>query len=516
MQTEKEYYQDRSILRLHSESVGDYPLPDYNGDVKKVLFVKPEVVPSGKFLGDDSVEYSGIVNYNVVYLDSENNVTHTEFSTDYDIAVRVSGESYVDSDIETAVSSFNVRLVGPRKFSAKCSLESNVHVTERASYAPEGDAFCEYEPETATSTLAVRSSCFATGEERELAEEVFSAEGVIADEIEVLLCLADAEVKSSAVSDASVELRGEVAVSLLYKNADDETVTANTRLPFAITVDCEGIGECLDVIPGVRILSAKASVNPTDDGVSVTASVIVEPHVRGVKNSSLEVITDSYLKERGSENEYRDLAYTEHICTETREDRLDANVPLSDLTGENVSDFIYSGATWHAEGCEILDDKVKILGEVRFSAIACEVNEDGAKNYFNVKTSVPFEQFVNMSCQIHDNTRVFCHSDVTEAKMEIDSGRVSMSALVSSRVSLYSERKQRCLGASYLTDEEYVTDAGVVTVYYPDPAESIFGVAKKFHTSVARIAEDNALAESVFASPHSSLSAHGLKKLIIK
>lgn len=516
MQIEKEYYQDRSILRLHSESSGEYPLPDYNGDVKKVLLIKPSAVPSGKFLGDDSVEFSGIVSYSIVYLDSENNVTHTEFTTDYDIAVRVNGESYVDSDIDTEVSGFNVRLVGPRKFSAKCSLESDVHITERHSYSVDGDAFSEYEPEVATKELSVRSSCFAEGEERELAEEMFRLDGVITDEIDVLLCAADADVKSCSASGGGAELKGDVTLSVLYKNADDEIVKTDTKLPFNLGVSSDSFEGADEVIPCVRVLSAKANVNPTDDGVSVVGSVIVQPHARALKNSSLAVITDSYLKERGCESEYRDLSYTEHICTESKEERVESTLPESEVTSEHVSDFLYASAIAHAESCELVDDKVKITGEIRFSAIACEVNEGGDKSYFTVKATVPFEQNVNVSCQTHDNVRIFCHLDVSDEKMENDNGKVLLSALLNTRVSLYSEKKQRCLGACYLTDEEYTRDPGVVTVYYPEPAESIFGVAKKFHTSVVRIAEDNSLTESVFASLHSPVSALGLKKLVIK
>ena len=79
-----------------------------------------------------------------------------------------------------------------------------------------------------------------------------------------------------------------------------------------------------------------------------------------------------------------------------------------------------------------------------------------------------------------------------------------------------SRKRQRCLGLSSVTDDEYSHDDSVVTVYYPDSSESIFSIAKHFHTSVRRIAEDNALSESVFASPHAPLSATGTKKLIIK
>ena len=61
MQTEKEYTVGREIHALRCESSGEYSLPDYNGDVKKVLFVRPKLFPSGKVVADGVLELSGIV-----------------------------------------------------------------------------------------------------------------------------------------------------------------------------------------------------------------------------------------------------------------------------------------------------------------------------------------------------------------------------------------------------------------------------------------------------------------------
>ena len=143
MQTQKEYLSGREISALRCESLGDYSLPDYNGDVKKVLAVKAKVFPTGKFVGDDLLEFSGSIGYDVVYLDSENTVTHAEFTTDYDGAVRINSETYVDSDIATSVSSCNLRLVGPRKLSVKTLLDNDVRITESKRYDIPGDAFVE-------------------------------------------------------------------------------------------------------------------------------------------------------------------------------------------------------------------------------------------------------------------------------------------------------------------------------------------------------------------------------------
>ena len=109
-----------------------------------------------------------------------------------------------------------------------------------------------------------------------------------------------------------------------------------------------------------------------------------------------------------------------------------------------------------------------------------------------------------------------CHSFVTDVKMICDGNEVVASCVIHSSATLTAKKNQRCLGRSNLTDARFDKDESVVTVYYPDPGETLFGIAKKFHTSVESIAETNRLSESVFANESDPLCSSGVGKLIIK
>ena len=117
---------------------------------------------------------------------------------------------------------------------------------------------------------------------------------------------------------------------------------------------------------------------------------------------------------------------------------------------------------------------------------------------------------------MHDNMRANCAINASEPKIYFDENNLYASADATFFLTLNAERRQRCLGASYLTDEEYNVDDSVVTVCYPEAGESLFSIAKRFHTSVLAIAESNRLSESVFASLGAPLGEHSVKKLIIK
>ena len=516
MQTEKEYITERSIVGLHSESAGEYPLPDYNGDVKRVLMINPRVVPTGKFISEGSVEFSGSVFYDVVYLDAENNVSHADFSTDYELAVKTDAESYEDSYVTTSISAYNVRLVGPRKFSAKCSLASDVRIAEKRTLSVGGDAFDGHEPEILTCAASVIQPMFAAGNESEHKEELLSLDGAIEDEVSVLLCNAAAEVSSVSADSAGADLKGDVTLTVVYKNMNEPIASKSVRVPYSAHVDAADLDTCRSLYGRVDITSLKTEIIPTEDGVIVQAEFNASPSVRGLKNETLDILRDSYLKEGGTSNEYSDFSYAEHICTESMESDFSTSVPLGTLSDGNIVGFAFVNSTVRTDECELDGDRVRIKGEIRFSAIAIEDNGDDGEDYTNVKISAPFEEYVNINCQNHDNVRVECHVDAGGERMEVSDNNALASCSLLFTVTLNSQRKQRCLGASYLTGEEFEHDDSVITVYYPDERESVFDIAKKFHTSVQCIAEDNLLSQAVFASPDSPVKAFGYKKLMIK
>ena len=516
MQTEKEYTVAREISSLRCESVGEYSLPDYNGDVKKVLLVKADVYPAGKFVGDDTLEFSGAVGYEIVYVDGENNITHAEFSTDYDAAVRVNSENYLDSDIKTSVLSCNMRLIGPRKLSVKCSLDNTVRISEKRVYSIDGDAFLNYEPEFISESASIFTSEFGTGEMREINEEILAVDGAIADEIEVLLTDITPCVDVVNKTGGTAELKGVLRVNALYRNGESELKTTEAEIGFSEEVALDTAYEFDDLDVRVDMANKKVSVVPTEDGVSVTLSLNATPKIYGRKNSSFELVADSYLKERGSENEHSDFGYIEYACTSNDEVSFEYRSELGegDLSGD--FEIIYTDAFAKVEECDFADNSVKILGEIKFNAIACQVSEEGVRTYTPIKITAPFSNNVNINCQKWGNMHTDCSVCARDAKMNVANGEVVATCDLAFAVNVYFDRSKRALVASYVTEEEYSHDDSLVSVYYPDASESLFGIAKKFHTSVGAIASANRLSESVFASSCEPINDVGVRKLLIK
>ena len=57
---------------LSTELSGDFTLPDYQPEIKRLLRVTAEVLPPQKYVGDSEGEISGGIDYYVLYTGSDN------------------------------------------------------------------------------------------------------------------------------------------------------------------------------------------------------------------------------------------------------------------------------------------------------------------------------------------------------------------------------------------------------------------------------------------------------------
>ena len=77
------------------EAAGDYELPDYQPEIRKVLSVRATVLPSGKYVGGSKAEFTGSVVHTVLYTDPDGHIASVSLPADYDFAVTVPTESGV-------------------------------------------------------------------------------------------------------------------------------------------------------------------------------------------------------------------------------------------------------------------------------------------------------------------------------------------------------------------------------------------------------------------------------------
>ena len=515
METEREILTERDCYSLYSESVGDYTLPDYNTDVKRMLMTRAEAVSAGAFLNGDSLEVSGVVNYEVIYLDADNEITSCSFSTDYDMAVRCQADSFAGGNAITRVNGFTVRLTSPRRLSVKAQLVSDVNITERDTLRVTGGATDSEGAQLRTKTAKIERRVYTEPKEREFAEELARIDGAIADDVVVLYsdCLHDV---SATHCSGGAEIAGKLTLRSFVKREGELPSLYTKEIPFNETVSSDELTADTSLVADVKITSVKVNVDPTEDGVALTCSVIAEYSVNGLKNESVPVVLDCYLTEREVINEYEDFGYNEHIGVFSHSENVEEDIPKTELSSENIRELLLPNATVRVESVTPCGDTVDVHGILRFSGVACEIYESGELGFTGIKQDIPFDANVKCGCHIPGDANIICTPLVTSLTASATTADICPSVTVLLRLSVNKQRSMARLLSSVPSDEPLVDKGATVTVYYPCEKESLYDVGRKFHTPTLDIAADNSLTEEVFAADGESLTALGVKRLIIR
>ena len=502
---------------VYTETQTEYVLPDYNGDVRKILFTSADVRPSGKFAGTDEIEFSGIVVYNVVYSDSENNISSTSFTSDYDYSVKYSAEKYKDSFADTRIANFAIRLIGPRKISAKASVAGSVRIAEHGEMTVSGSAFSgDEKPEVRSRTVRMRSTTASETVEREYAESLSRLDGAIADEVSVIYSEAEAIADEVTAGVGEVTVKGQLRLSAVIKNADEPAYLLEKILPIEETVPFESVSEDMSFVPELVVSSLNATVNADETGSEVVLSAIVDFSVVGERNEQMEMLADAYMKSCATENTYEDFNYGELAALVVENGTQNAAITRAEFETDRLREVIFLSALPKIESVESSGKGAKIVGEIRYSGIASELCDDGSVSYNPIKFSAPFEENVNINCQNCENLKLEAKAKAYSAGASVDASKLYASCILQLCVTATNDKCERRLSCSEArTESPYELHPARVVVYYPDANDTLFSVAKRFHTTPLKVALDNSLDVAVSSGSNAETSLKNVKNLLI-
>ena len=514
--TNTSYIKSIKCADVYTESQTDYSIPDYLGDVRKILFTEATLRPSGRFAGGETVEFSGVVVYNVIYLDSEGKLCSAEFTSDYDYSIKCSGDNYNDSIADTRVSNYALRLTGPRKINAKASLVGSVKLSENVSVAVTGDAFeGENTPEINKGCANVRISKASSLREREFAESVARLEGAIADEVRVVHSFTECFVDDVKCEEERVSLKGRLRICSVISNGDEPAYGVEKSISFEENVDFEEVSPDMHLIPYVTVSSLKSTVNADDAGCEVVMSAILEMCVIGEGNQSVELVLDGYSTDCFTDNTYDSFNYSKLIDVASVKEAHSAEIDRGELEADNIREIVFFTSTPKIENVEQENGIATISGEIRYSGVASETLGDNV-SYVGIKFTSPFAVNVNIDCHNCDEIGLEAEVHTSNTNATVDADKLYVGCNIECHVVATCDESRTVLSSMNRSDgDECRTNEAKITVYYPAPNETLFEVAKKFRTSCMKVAQDNDITESVFASDNPSGGLSGIKKLII-
>ncbi|MBO5945877.1 MAG: DUF3794 domain-containing protein [Clostridia bacterium] len=497
-------------VRKECESTVDYILPDYMGDIRKILSATARALPAGSFFSDGVLEASGAVEYEVLYTDSDGRLTAINTSSDYSAKASVKDGTYEGAYVDPTVSSVSVRVTGPRKITLKAGVENDVYLTLGSSC----DISEEEESENRECTYVMTKGeryVYSRAQEREYAEEGERLVGMAGEEIEIISSGAEVVITESLVKDGGVELRGEINAYAIIRAPMQPPFRISKTIPFSELIEMDENIDGAALTPRARVTSTVVGSNDDGDDKQLVFNLVCEFSCIGVGCDEKRVISDLYLTDCEVENTYKEIECTSLVTSATSSVEVCSSVNRESLGLVNVGHMIHTSC----DVCEIeakqTETGVQISAIAHLSGVACEINADGSVDYVPVKTSAKIEHNVNKTFQNSQNIRPICKIKARSADAVIAPEEITLSAVCDVELSLLQTERIRCL-ASFEKRDPIKTYSSEITVYYPTSADTLYSVGKRFHISVAKLIEDNSLTASAAGMTDEGIEA---KKLFI-
>ena len=500
---------------VRTECSAETSLPDYNTDVRKILHVSATPHPISSFASGDGIECSGEVTFEVVYIDFEGAVCSASFSGDYSFTVKCDTDNYKDSLVETALGALSLRLMSPRKIAARATLDSSVTLITEDTVTTEGDALDpELNPEIKYDTHYLRTTTLTPATEREYGASLARFDGKTTDEVSLLHLSVTPVIERIEVHDGEAEIIGSINAVALIKTDEYPLHKIEKSLDLSEKISLGDIEDDIDLRAALEVVSATAVTEGDEGGVEMTLNVITETRLVGEKNTAAEICSDMYLCDFPCECEVEPFKYDEYLGRWSAVRKVNESVPLSNLGVGKLREIVYADGEVKVNSEALTENGALLEGEILVSCIATEIKDEGDVEIVPLKFFVKFAENVNCDCQIDDQTALESNISLSNIFVTVDSSAVYLEADLSLDLSLFCHRETEVLkGAKVIFSEPYLKNPARVSVYYPMEGDTLYSVAKAYHTTKEKLLADNPkAAETVSANGE---IAPSLARLII-
>ena len=493
---------DKSVT---SELSGDFVLPDYQPEIKRLLRIGASVLPPSKYIGEREGELAGSLDYYVYYVGSDDMPYCAPITTEYKISVPLErddeetggflSELYADALISPDMISG--RVIAPRKLSIKCRLKSRVQIF---GCMPLEDGYSHGEDGLQVLRGKMTSSEYLRG----VSDLWHVTDEMICDSRDGEIRVVSAEGKTllSEVGsiDNAVVCRGDLFVKLLLCREEEGTLyTAIRKVPFSTTVTVDGVkrGDSASARGSV----CEMSVTVEDGRIGIDGGIIVE--AQAAHSDEIEYVKDVYSTGRRCANGYKAIDIPRSgIC-------FGGNFTLSDSMTLEEAGITHGAKIVDASGSATVEeysfdtDKCSVIGKAKFALLTEKDGEFGTS-----EIELPF----TFRTQSPEATHAACSCEVVSVRAKADGERVGIDAEIGVSGSAYRLERESLLSQAAFGDEILGT-RGEIVVCYPSDSDSLWSVAKRYGADFDRLREANGISADI--SPDTVESLENVNFLVI-
>ena len=504
------------------EAAGEYTLPDYQPEIRRLLHVRAAILPAGKYMGGAKAEFAGAVAHTVLYADGEGKLASVTLDSDYEFSVPLPDGGSYTAMADTMVESTVCRLSGPRKLSLRTRLCSLVHVMGEEGITPEirGMGSDADEASIERLTLPSESMTLACGSSGEFTLSATHKLDSSATDARAVWAGGNVLVTECRAQAGGCLCRGEVWARALLAEGEGTPTVRREKIPFERFVEIEGVKESASCTAYGRLLMADVTILPGEGEESGTLGfdVSVEIEVCASDSRPCNPTRELYSTAYDMSCRYRTLTVARPLGATMGHYSVGGSRPRTECEAENAIAIVDTDGRLEITGVTVEHGKATVSGKLYTQVIFVAAGEgkDGTPAFASAEVPVPFRIETELRPPHGAKPHFDCHGELIAARARIEPNAIGVDAEIALTLRAYENEDIRVLESAEPDRSVTVDHTGNrIYVLYPKEGDTLFGVAARYHKSRAAIAAQNDLAEDALAVSHLTHSIDGIHHLLI-
>lgn len=471
----------------------DFSLPDYCPDVQKIL--KCRVFPNinSRSISGDRLNIDGEANIRVIYIDAENNQIRCCENT-----AAFSASIDIKSTPENAVcftfaktEYMNCRAVSQRKIDVHGAISIFARIYGKA----EQNISCSVngkDIQQKIETFPV-SALVGIGQQQFSLNEVLDMEGSISPELIVNSTLS-VNFSDYKVMPNKVVAKGEAILKVLYMDdlSSGNLGTSEYKIPISQIVDVPGAKEGGKYIITGEVLGHSEKIHPGSDEtknmISLESKIVST--VMYYEEKEMGIVSDIYSTKYDLNVQKSDvnLTHLENIINETFDQKL--SIPMGNVNISEIIDIWSENCSASGTNKEnTLDFKSKI------NICILAYGENHVPFYIERTAEFEYQKEIddlghNMVCAVKVSPRSIGYRLPSENTIDIKL-TCDISAGIFRKLSLGMVTDADCDESKPIPKDR----SNSLTVYYTEENEPLWDIARKYHTSLRAIKDENDISD---------------------
>ncbi len=464
----------------------EFILPDYMPEIGRVLRVSAALFPDECYVGSDAAEFSGRVEYRLLYSDGEGTLTEAPLEGRYRYRLPIGDAQIVTAYTDEEIESVGARPSAPRKLGIRTRIAAKPHLLyeETVGRAPEaliGDVPME---------TRRRELCFAKWHALTFgtrhAEERFLLEGIAPEALSLISLKGEMLCESATAHEGYISVRGRLLVSVMLGCVGGAPLLRCYTLPVDEELPCEG-ASAEDAVFLRGFCGAPAlSMEAEGDGTALILDA--EYTLQGClhRNAPFTLLEDLYAHGAYHTLERRAVTAERFLGCYLGNLTVDGTVALPEgLAAEGrtlVPHFTVKERSFMMTG-----DRCVVTGTLSVLLLALGAGEDRCELALPFRIELPMG-FVG---EEGDEIEVYLSPVGGEARAAGDTLRLSTELAVAARA--YRPISLSVPVSATHTKDAPPRDDSSVTVYYPSDGDTLWSVGKAYALPLETLRKQNGL-----------------------